>query len=173
MKKEEEESNDPCGICLEGLKEQKTLELSCGHEFHQECIITYFRKGSSSCPYCRDDPYKNNNIESINDDIHLRRRERFREMRERQGISQRVPEVKKLLTRFRDSKTKLLNIEKQISKEFKTIRHKYKKTKLRRNMHRQYYVYIKKCEENRNFPDQNRHFVYTNIYSGGRGRYST
>jgi len=41
-----EENDDPCLICYQGKKEDLP-KLSCGHQFHQECL-----KNLNSCPYC-------------------------------------------------------------------------------------------------------------------------
>lgn len=44
-----------CSICLADMTIEKTT-ISCGHQFHSECIIEYFRRGNDKrCPYCRDD----------------------------------------------------------------------------------------------------------------------
>ena len=45
-----------CGVCLECLG-PNGHRLECGHEFHANCIVQWFRRpGVSSCPICRDDP---------------------------------------------------------------------------------------------------------------------
>ncbi|NWV50883.1 DZIP3 ligase, partial [Daphoenositta chrysoptera] len=46
-------SDDPCTICHEELS-RNACELECGHEFHRECIRTWLRDHSSTCPICRD-----------------------------------------------------------------------------------------------------------------------
>ena len=42
-----------CNICM-GSDCKGTHELECGHKFHTECIVAWFRSGQSSCPLCRD-----------------------------------------------------------------------------------------------------------------------
>jgi hypothetical protein len=42
-----------CPICLDPLRSNKHT-LDCGHSFHTECIVSWFRTGNSSCPNCRD-----------------------------------------------------------------------------------------------------------------------
>jgi hypothetical protein len=48
-----------CSICQEELiSNSKTYKLECNHEFHTECIMTWFRSSNqnhSKCPTCRDD----------------------------------------------------------------------------------------------------------------------
>ena len=50
-------TKDDCSICLEILdcsaNNMNTTKLSCGHEFHVDCIISCLRK-CNECPYCRD-----------------------------------------------------------------------------------------------------------------------
>ncbi|NWS66468.1 DZIP3 ligase, partial [Crotophaga sulcirostris] len=46
-------SNDPCTICHDELS-RDLYELKCGHHFHKECIRTWLKQHSSTCPICRD-----------------------------------------------------------------------------------------------------------------------
>lgn len=52
------EANGTCPICLEDFEDgegKKTVELPCSHEYHEDCAMQWFRKGSCSCPYCNYD----------------------------------------------------------------------------------------------------------------------
>jgi len=43
-----------CSICCD--TSQNTFhELPCGHSFHGDCIIQWFRSGGPSCPLCRNE----------------------------------------------------------------------------------------------------------------------
>ncbi|NWI19522.1 TTC3 ligase, partial [Crypturellus soui] len=44
--------NDPCIICHEE-RSRDSCELECGHRFHRECIGTWLKEHSSTCPICR------------------------------------------------------------------------------------------------------------------------
>ncbi|NXE49779.1 TTC3 ligase, partial [Casuarius casuarius] len=44
--------DDPCIICHEELS-RDSCELECGHRFHRECIRTWLKEHSSTCPICR------------------------------------------------------------------------------------------------------------------------
>jgi hypothetical protein len=48
-------NDDKCPICLEYLEihDKQKFKLTCGHEYHTECIIQSLRK-NNECPYCRD-----------------------------------------------------------------------------------------------------------------------
>ncbi|NXT04792.1 DZIP3 ligase, partial [Prunella fulvescens] len=45
-------SEDPCTICQDELS-RDCCELECGHHFHRECIRTWLKQHSSTCPICR------------------------------------------------------------------------------------------------------------------------
>ena len=47
------EVSDICAICLDTLSSKQTFSLQCGHNFHTECQIMWFRNGRSTCPTCR------------------------------------------------------------------------------------------------------------------------
>lgn len=45
-------TNSDCSVCLEDIKiGEKIKILSCGHEFHKDCIDECF-KTTKKCPYC-------------------------------------------------------------------------------------------------------------------------
>ena len=58
---EENESftEEKCTICLENFEdcddpnEKKFIKLSCGHVFHDECILKWLKKYNHTCPICR------------------------------------------------------------------------------------------------------------------------
>ena len=59
-------SNDTCPICLSELNEQESnvYEIDCGHKFHTNCIIKWFRSSKGQCPCCLDNPFKYKNYHS-------------------------------------------------------------------------------------------------------------
>ncbi len=57
---------DICIICLETLTNETQYSLpECGHKFHQNCIMHWFRGGNCKCPLCNNlgvnDPVSANN----------------------------------------------------------------------------------------------------------------
>lgn len=44
-----------CAICQEKCNACVNYKLDCGHIFHTECIMSWFRSGNSTCPCCRDE----------------------------------------------------------------------------------------------------------------------
>lgn len=45
-------NDDICSICLEKLKMDKCVILSCEHIYHKDCIQKWLKK-NDSCPNCR------------------------------------------------------------------------------------------------------------------------
>lgn len=46
-------SVENCAICVEPLEASTTVRLECGHSFHPNCAIQWFRYHHTSCPLCR------------------------------------------------------------------------------------------------------------------------
>lgn len=54
-KLEKEEEIENCVICLDNIECNKSYKLpECGHEFHQNCIMHWFREGNKKCPLCNN-----------------------------------------------------------------------------------------------------------------------
>ena len=55
--------NEECSICGVCLNDSYSIELSCGHKYHYECLMSSFieikkcsqlkKKYKNRCPYCR------------------------------------------------------------------------------------------------------------------------
>ena len=45
-----------CAICTDVMSENSFVLAECGHRFHTNCIMTWFRTGRSSCPLCNHEP---------------------------------------------------------------------------------------------------------------------
>ena len=44
-----------CPICTEAMTAEGGRHvLPCGHAFHTDCVVEWFRHGASTCPVCRD-----------------------------------------------------------------------------------------------------------------------
>jgi hypothetical protein len=54
-KLEKEAETENCVICLDNIQCNKSYKLpECGHEFHQNCIMHWFREGNKKCPLCNN-----------------------------------------------------------------------------------------------------------------------
>jgi len=42
-----------CSICMDTTLFKNKHKLCCGHIFHTDCIISWFRTKKNTCPYCR------------------------------------------------------------------------------------------------------------------------
>lgn len=50
------DNNDNCLICHDNLCNETSHQLECGHDYHVDCIISWFRSGNVNCPYCNAKP---------------------------------------------------------------------------------------------------------------------
>ena len=45
-------------------EESNVYEIECGHKFHTDCIMKWFRSSKGQCPCCLDNPFKFKNYHS-------------------------------------------------------------------------------------------------------------
>ena len=52
-----------CSICRDPFTDTKSSYKlpECNHEFHTDCLFSWFRNGNSNCPYCNGNPLMPNN----------------------------------------------------------------------------------------------------------------
>lgn len=55
-------NDDICSICYDSLEDNNTTEIECGHKYHINCIIKWFRTGNQKCPLCNDNTIDTSNI---------------------------------------------------------------------------------------------------------------
>jgi hypothetical protein len=105
---------DNCCICLEKLENNKYKIPECKHEFHNECLLTYFRvSNNTSCPLCRN-IRQSSNLKTI-----------LNYSRRKNANKKIVNEVKKY--------KKFQLLEKEIMKELKTFKKTHKEILDKRN----------------------------------------
>jgi len=105
---------DNCCICLEKLENNKYKIQECKHEFHNECLLTYFRvSNNTSCPLCRN-VRQSSNLKTI-----------LNYSRRKNANKKIVNEVKKY--------KKFQLLEKEIKKELKTFKKTHKEILDKRN----------------------------------------
>jgi hypothetical protein len=54
------EGNEMCAVCLSNINENESYKLECGHIFHTDCIVKWFRNSNGNCPCCWDNKKKHN-----------------------------------------------------------------------------------------------------------------
>ena len=52
------EDNEMCAICLSTINGKESYKLECGHVFHTNCIVKWFRNSNGNCPCCWDNKKK-------------------------------------------------------------------------------------------------------------------
>lgn len=52
------EGNEMCAVCLSNINENEGYKLECGHIFHTDCIVKWFRNSNGNCPCCWDNKKK-------------------------------------------------------------------------------------------------------------------
>lgn len=101
-------NGDNCSICLEKMETNKYKISECKHEFHNDCLLTYFRiSNNTSCPLCRNIRQSSNNLKII------------------LNYSRRKNANKKIVNEVRKYK-KLQQLEKDTKKEFKEFMRTHK-----------------------------------------------
>ena len=136
-----------CPICLEELEtdSKQKFKLTCGHEYHTECIIQSLRK-NNECPYCRDTDgnhkisvYEtngfNNNLISDDDELLNENNSHFDNMCEllkpvKLSVKNDIKELKIEVKRLEKNSTLLLN---KFRKDGRFILNEYKKEFIKNN----------------------------------------
>lgn len=106
----ENDNENLCSICLENINnEQNYILPECGHCFHTNCIMHWFRSGNTNCPYC------NNN--GINSTLF-----RGRYSIDRYKLLRRVSRNKNAPKQLKNIVNNLKKLEKQYSENKKAIK---------------------------------------------------
>ena len=99
------EDETSCSICLDPT-ESTNHTLECGHRFHVDCIVNWFRSGQNTCPLCRDATCRHRlNWLSV--------QERSKILRRRSRRKDAHPDLKKFVKRLKEAeeRTKLYRHE--------------------------------------------------------------
>ena len=113
------EEDCDCSICQSSEPDQACHTLQCGHSFHTECIVRWFRAGHSTCPNCRSEPTENNLIyPDVMTRASLLRRHYHRAPPE---LKQLIENVRKAEARYRDNSAR----EKEVYRENRLILKEY------------------------------------------------
>ncbi len=148
-----------CMICHEEMIPETNNvkhKLECGHTYHSNCIITWFRTGNDNCPYCGD-----KGVNAIKKDKHVRRyfnvyfnqqKTRISKLRQISKRNDAPPKLVKFCERFSEIEKEReeidANIKKLKSDETKHDNMSYKEltnmmTTLQKKKHATFQRYIK------------------------------
>ena len=124
-------AEDICTICCDAITDNITIE--CGHSFHTECAMRWFRFESTACPNCRSD-VQDDTWESMSSDTRIRWMKKKRkalppELRRRVDALIYV-EKKMRLARHthrthRQTHRAIFKKEKRLQRELATFTHQY------------------------------------------------
>jgi len=132
-------STELCCICHEGLVENIYTLPECNHNFHTNCICTWFRTGKTACPLC--------NHNGVNGPQNTPGgwwswKDKYKEMRKKSRKKDAPDILKKIVKDLKKYELELKNHSK-INKEFKNsltenekvkdIVSKYEKIRLKRH----------------------------------------
>jgi hypothetical protein len=150
-----------CPICLEELETEnkQKFKLTCGHEYHTECIIQSLRK-NNECPYCRDtdgnqkisiyDSNGFNNLISDDDELLNENNSNFDNMCEllkpiKKSLKNDIKELKIEVKRLEKNSILLLN---KFRKDGRFILNEYKKEFIKNNEYGNQVDDLKKWKNN-------------------------
>jgi hypothetical protein len=101
----DEYDKDMCSICHIDIEDELYTMPGCGHKFHNNCIISWFRTGNGSCPYCRNmAPNENDWFNHWGD-----RRSNYRFKRQYAKREDAPKELKKLIIRLKKAEKKQMD----------------------------------------------------------------
>ena len=109
--------DDQCIICLAKLNTKPTYSLpECKHTFHQNCIMHWFRQGSSKCPLCNNNgSIQNNSADGV---CWRGAREKYAVLRRYSRRKNAPLKLKQFVAKLRKHEKSLKAIRKNVS-EFK------------------------------------------------------
>ena len=125
-----------CPICHGDFNENDMYILpECDHMFHTDCIISWFRQGNSTCPYCNN-PGETNPVEEkgMFPSLHWSRNrihERVKMVKNRINKDQ-FPEIKGMISRLDIAKERLKILQKE-KKDILTTVGEFKELKKKSN----------------------------------------
>jgi hypothetical protein len=103
-----------CVICLEKMSDNNKYKIEeCQHEFHSECLLSYFRVSTNTnCPLCRNGYKTSDNLKIVLN--HARRKNAnkkiLKEVNKYRKLQQLVKDNKKELKEFKETHKDILKL---------------------------------------------------------------
>ena len=109
-----------CMICHDEMvpaDNNPRYKLECGHSYHANCIITWFRSGHNNCPYCGDKGVNHTTVTPGPRHYYGYHQQRIRMSKMRQFAKRNdaPPKFVKLYERFTNVEKQLNDVKKEIS----------------------------------------------------------
>lgn len=123
---------ETCSICVEPIDSESCVTIDCGHTFHANCAIQWFRYNHTSCPLCRSDSVESRwNRTTPSQRIACLKRIKHKMPRNVQKCiskyekaTKKLREDQQLLTHFKRDNKIVLREHSKLSSKLRTIRHK-------------------------------------------------
>ena len=108
-----------CSICCDTA--QNTFhELPCGHAFHADCIIQWFRSGGPTCPLCRNEDAPTLNLFTARQRaVYLRRVSKARDAP--RALKKMVNRLKQAEEKVKEKRKELVEFKKLHKNKLKTL----------------------------------------------------
>ena len=114
-------SNNLCPICLSNMNEGDNIyKIECGHTFHIECIMKWFRSSKGQCPCCLDNPFTQKHTTTNLDKL----KEKFTKLKIKENELKDLRNQKSGITKsneYRNLIKKRQNIDKKLYNKQNTI----------------------------------------------------
>jgi hypothetical protein len=110
-----------CTICLNVIGASNKYTSECGHSFHINCIMNWYRTGHDTCPNCRSDEYTSLHfVDAMDRASCLRRQARKRKAPQR--LKKAVERLRKKERKKRETWRQYNNFRKAHADSLKTLR---------------------------------------------------
>lgn len=133
-----------CSVCLANLNDNdehpEIMQLECGHKFHKNCIVNWFRSQTSNgnCPLCNDNPHNpqdlNNNLDYyiltskiVDQRYNIVKREILKQKKPNKTDIKNIEQIKQDLLKIKELNKKIQQLQKdeyykKIKKEISNTR---------------------------------------------------
>lgn len=115
--------NNNCIICHDTITEHSYYPLpECGHIFHTDCIVAWFRSGKHKCPLCNDTGINNEYIQNdifISDNRDSRRKGRAIMKNYKGNINNLPKDVKRIMLSINNYEEKIKELNDILRKKNK------------------------------------------------------
>ena len=110
--------HNECVICFEKMGDKNKYKIEeCRHEFHSECLLSYFRvSNNTNCPLCRNVHRTSDNLKIILN--HARRKNAnkkiLKEVNKYRKLQQLVKDSEKELKEFKETHKDMLKLRNRL-----------------------------------------------------------
>jgi hypothetical protein len=123
---------ETCSICIEPIDPGSCVTIDCGHTFHSNCAIQWFRYNHTSCPLCRSDSVESRwnrttpsqRIARLKRVKHVMSRNVQKCISKYEKVTKKLRDDQQLFTHFKRENKIVLRENARLSTKVRTIRHK-------------------------------------------------